>query len=297
MDLDRRTATVLVVTAVGIVGLVIAAGTLADPATTDEESESGLGGSLVPSSAGEVNDAGETIDFVPPGELLAVLGGLLLILVVGAALVDREVAGWLLYTLGSIGVILLLTAVFEKLAGRADTMPEIDSVLPNESNISAPGPPDDPVTTTTGMPIELIAGVLVVGIVAVVALIALSGDDPDPDSPEESDPSDDAAVAAVRQAAERANDRLAAGAALDNAIFRAWREMTDALEVGDPETTTPGEFAARARAAGMDPEAVDDLTGLFADVRYGDRPVTDERERRAREILETIAPDRQEGES
>ncbi|MBX0293288.1 DUF4129 domain-containing protein [Haloarcula nitratireducens] len=93
---------------------------------------------------------------------------------------------------------------------------------------------------------------------------------------------------ALGEAAGRAADRIADDAPLDNAVYRAWREMTDALAVPDPETSTPGEFQTAAVDAGMDPEDVAVLTDLFRTVRYGDRPATEERERRAEQALRNV---------
>ncbi|MDS0280994.1 DUF4129 domain-containing protein [Haloarcula onubensis] len=93
---------------------------------------------------------------------------------------------------------------------------------------------------------------------------------------------------AVGDAAGRAADRLAAEAAPENAVYRAWREMTAALDVSNPAATTPGEFAAAAERAGMDADDVATLTDLFESVRYGDSAPTDERERRAERALRNI---------
>ncbi|MBV0923852.1 DUF4129 domain-containing protein [Halomicroarcula limicola] len=93
---------------------------------------------------------------------------------------------------------------------------------------------------------------------------------------------------ALGEAAGRAADRIADDAPLDNVVYRAWREMTDALDVPDPETSTPGEFQAAAVDAGMDSEDVAVLTDLFETVRYGDQPATEERERRAERALRNV---------
>jgi hypothetical protein len=92
----------------------------------------------------------------------------------------------------------------------------------------------------------------------------------------------------VGAAAGAAADRLEADADLSNEVFRAWREMTRHLRVERPESSTPAEFAAAAREAGMDPDDVGELTELFDEVRYGGRDPTDERIRRAREALRRI---------
>ncbi|WP_459191506.1 DUF4129 domain-containing protein [Halosimplex sp. J119] len=114
--------------------------------------------------------------------------------------------------------------------------------------------------------------------------------DPDPEEPGE-DPTDAEVIA---QAAGRAADRIESAdsaEAVDNEIYRAWREMTDRVEVTDPETTTPGEFADVAVDAGLAPEDVRELTTLFEAVRYGDRAPTDADERRSAALLRRIEGD------
>lgn len=71
-----------------------------------------------------------------------------------------------------------------------------------------------------------------------------------------------------------------------NPVYRAWRDVADALDASDPETTTPREYAALARERGWNGGAVDTLTDLFNRVRYGQAAVTDERAERARAAAE-----------
>lgn len=73
-----------------------------------------------------------------------------------------------------------------------------------------------------------------------------------------------------------------------NAIYRAWREMaTRAVEASD-RTATSSEIARLSVREGFDSEAVRTLTDLFEEVRYGDRPVTAERERKAEAALQSL---------
>lgn len=81
----------------------------------------------------------------------------------------------------------------------------------------------------------------------------------------------------------------------DNAVYRAWNRLVELVEPSRPPGWTPGEYAARARERGLDGEAVDALTRLFREVRYGEAAPTDERERRAEAAAERI--DRTDGES
>ena len=108
----------------------------------------------------------------------------------------------------------------------------------------------------------------------------------DPQPPDE--PATDGTVA-VADAVSRAADRLEESEGdPENAVYRAWAEMTTALDVTEPATSTPGEFADAAIAAGMDQARVGQLTDLFEQVRYGHEPVTADHERRAAETLRAI---------
>lgn len=95
-------------------------------------------------------------------------------------------------------------------------------------------------------------------------------------------------AAAFAGAAGRAADRIeAANAPVDNAVYRAWLEMTRLLQLTDAETTTPREFANRAVEVGLAKSDVEELTALFTEVRYGGQ-AAELREGRAVEILRTV---------
>ena len=90
------------------------------------------------------------------------------------------------------------------------------------------------------------------------------------------------------EAAGRAADRIEEqNVDVDNAVYRAWVEMTDLLEVDNPDTYAAGEFAAVAIDLGMDESDVQELTRLFNEVRYGDRDAS-AREDRALSVLRNI---------
>lgn len=130
----------------------------------------------------------------------------------------------------------------------------------------------------------LILGFALVG--AVVALFRATTD-------ESENPADESGVevsdaAAVGRAAGRAADRLEQEADIDNEVYRTWREMTDLLDVADPATSTPGEFAEAAVRAGLGRKDVGELTRLFEDVRYGEMQPSDEHERQAITLLRRI---------
>lgn len=147
------------------------------------------------------------------------------------------------------------------------------------------------VTAVTTDPLVIFLALIGVGLVAIVLVtmrddFAKSGD---LDLANHQDaPADQTAIATI---AGQAADRLETGTIdveADNEIYRAWLEMTSHLEIASPETSTPGEFAQAAIDAGMEPNDVNALTRLFEDVRYGDQPVTDDRERAAIDVLRRI---------
>lgn len=73
-----------------------------------------------------------------------------------------------------------------------------------------------------------------------------------------------------------------------NDVHRAWLAMVQRANPDRPRSRTPAECARAAIDAGLDSETVESLTTLFEEVRYGDRPVTDERCERAREGLRDL---------
>lgn len=68
-----------------------------------------------------------------------------------------------------------------------------------------------------------------------------------------------------------------------NDVQHAWLTMVQRANLDRPWSRTPAECARAAVDAGLNSEAVDTITGLFEEVRYGDAPLTAERRRRARE--------------
>ncbi|MFC4247777.1 DUF4129 domain-containing protein [Natribaculum luteum] len=106
----------------------------------------------------------------------------------------------------------------------------------------------------------------------------------------EADDDDELEVAtdAIARSAGRAADRIErADVPVDNSVYRAWREMTALLNMENPQSAPPTEFARRAIDLGLDKEQVTELTNLFRDVRYGEKDAMS-REDRAIEILREI---------
>jgi hypothetical protein len=140
-------------------------------------------------------------------------------------------------------------------------------------------------------PTAVLGVVLVVALLGSVLLLLVStGDeeapDADADDPVEEPETPD--VAALGRAAGAAADRIEDDADVDNEVYRAWAAMTRHLEVPNPETSTPAEFALAAVDAGMAREDVTELTDLFETVRYGGEAATADREERAVAALRRI---------
>ncbi|WP_459192160.1 DUF4129 domain-containing protein [Halosimplex sp. J119] len=133
----------------------------------------------------------------------------------------------------------------------------------------------EPLIHAVNVPPEAVLGVFGVVLVGTAAvLLRASGGETVTDvsretTADEGDPVDprDLAIAAGHAA-----DRLEArNADVDNEVYRAWWEMTSLLDVDNPDSATPGEFAEAAIAAGLSEADVTELTRLFEEVRYGER--------------------------
>ena len=293
--MNRTVTAVLVVLAVLALGA--AAATLEDTATAG-----GAGGSGGDSGAGVGN--GDRIDLggfnvsesssSPPlpavvGRAIAVL--LLLVAAFGIYAFYREhgVKGFLTVTAVVGGLMLLLYLLMRGLAdgidlgGHSGLLGGEEPTLPG----GAPGGPESSAVPVADPPTVLLVlfGLVLLGAAAVV--LRLTGDDVAELGPAEETPRA-ADVAAVGRAAGRAADRIESDVDVENAVFRAWREMTGGLDVANPASSTPSEFAAAAVDAGMDREDVTELTGLFEAVRYGGLDADEERERRAVAALRSI---------
>ena len=142
---------------------------------------------------------------------------------------------------------------------------------------------------TTAVPSLALLSVLLLAIGGAFAALFYSDGGGEP-SEQESDerPADEERRSEIGRAAGRAADRIEDSEEFENEVYRAWREMTDALPVDRPASSTPGEFAAAARDVGVDNDDVAELTELFEAVRYGGREATGDREERAVAALRRI---------
>lgn len=74
----------------------------------------------------------------------------------------------------------------------------------------------------------------------------------------------------------------------DNKIYQAWKKMTEEVDIPRPQTSAPREYAEKAIEEGKHPRAVERLTALFEEIRYGTKQPTPESETQAEEALEEI---------
>ena len=81
----------------------------------------------------------------------------------------------------------------------------------------------------------------------------------------------------------------------ENPVERAWVDLVHRLDLRDPAAMTTSECAAAAVRNGFDADAVDRLTETFEEVSYGNRPVTDERVRRAERCRSQLLGEGEDG--
>ncbi|MFQ3294836.1 MAG: hypothetical protein ACI9EZ_001088 [Halobacteriales archaeon] len=142
------------------------------------------------------------------------------------------------------------------------------------------------------IPGEVVGGLLLIALVVLPVLAAFGirryGDSED--APEAADAAaPDEPLSGVAKVAGQAADRIEGSVGdVDNEVFRAWKRMTEYVDVPEPKSSTPANFAQAARETGMNEEDVTLLTDLFRAIRYGGEVPTEERERRAIEALREI---------
>ncbi|MDY7081803.1 MAG: DUF4129 domain-containing protein, partial [Halobacteria archaeon] len=71
-------------------------------------------------------------------------------------------------------------------------------------------------------------------------------------------------------------------------VREAWRRMVERVPVSNRETKTPGELARIAVREGFPSKPVEELTSVFREVEYGEKPSTERRKRKASESWERI---------
>lgn len=175
----------------------------------------------------------------------------------------------------------------------SDSRPGTDIIPPIESGPSEGGEAGggEAGSESVFSPPFVLAGLLAVALLfGAVVFRASGGEEPTEDPPveEPTEAGDEETLTAIGDVAGEAADRIEESVDIENEVYRAWHEMTTHLDIGNPAASTPTEFAAAARDAGMSETHVATLTGLFQEVRYGGEEATPDREDRAVDALRAI---------
>lgn len=300
LDMDKEGRYTLLIIVVALIAIALAASTIASVAEpaggSDRIQYDVVGPESSQSNQSEINDSigeGEgsssrgssvkltrCIDVLTTplaiGGMLAGLGLILLGIYRRFNIATAMFSSFVLFPV-MIGTWAMLTNCVSGTSG-SDGMIEGGDFLSNEGNALVSSPPVSPTL------LAMVFGGLVV--VSVAVMLTVTGRDETYEPIEEDDVEPDEAEFA--RAAGRAADRIERGnAAVDNAVYRAWSEMTNLLDVPDRDTAAPMDFAEAAIELGLDEDDVAELTELFNEVRYGHRSAED-REERAVEILRHI---------
>lgn len=290
--MNRQRVVALLAVGVLVVGLGVAAGAL--DSLEREQGGEGVGTEAGPGLEGQdgqlrtdPQSTTDTIASIPP-VVKQVLGVLVAILLVVSA-VDILRRHGPKAVAAVLGAFVLVALVLQSMDESAVNLGEGG----NQTNVSVGGEAGGVVSTgetvsqATEPPVILGATVAFVALGGIL-LFLLSGRTSKTPIPESEPLSFDADAAAVAQTAGEAADRVAAGVDVDNEIYRAWEEMTTALDIDRPESATPAEFADAAVEAGFDRDDVAELTRLFEETRYGEYPVTAGRADRAERALRSV---------
>lgn len=283
---------------VGIVAVALAAATIDNPVEPGGTGGVGGGeGSGRPTTTEQPPAEGGGVEIPAFLEYLAVAFLVVVALALAWYLIShrRDAVKLIAIALGVGLVVLALVYLFMQLdPGSVMNQTEMGEMneTPSGGGGGEPGEgdgTDDPVPRSL---MTLLVALLVVTSIFVGALVVSRRDSDSvagSESAIETDRDDDNA-AAVAAAAGRAAERIESSGDddVDNAVYRAWRDMTRLLEVDRPETSTPREFAGAAIDAGLAREDVDELTRLFEDTRYGHAETTEEMETRAVSVLRRI---------
>lgn len=292
--MDRRRALAVVVGVLGVIALVFAGATLTNPDTSAGGESGGLGVEGDGSGFLPINQNTSDIDVTYPPflrQLFSVVMVLFLLVGIVSALLTVSMSDLAKLVLGAIAAALFGWLLFRFLAwvlGGGGGGGLLAGAGDGSGGLSLGAP--DASESVSSLPVPVWASAALVVIVGIVIVVALSGET---STGEHSEPKSDDAnrqrrLQAVGDAAGRAATRIDAGENATNAVYTAWAEMTAALDVENPDSTTPAAFSRAAVEAGMAEADVEELTQLFVDVRYGETSVSPERERRARRALERI---------
>lgn len=287
--MDRKAARNAIIALLGGVAVVLAARTL--PTAT----RTGQGGGV-----GDDEASGDGIISRPPDDTpVETVGGpvpFLSEVVTALALLGAVLALWYIYhNRRDVFRMALVVCVFGGALILLSRLVSPDSAmefaggplgLQGGESAGAGSGNDEPVTTappTQWVLVVVLAGLLFAGVVGVVARRTTTSEENADAAGESTDE-----ARAVGQVAGDAADRIEDGTDPDNAVYQAWVDMTELLDVSRTATKTPGEFADAAVDSGIDADDVRELTALFERVRYGTETVSETDEQQAIELLRRI---------
>lgn len=303
---DRRTAATALLAVAAVLALGVSAATLTSTTSTDTASGFGVGpsgdqagtGPSESSNVGASEDGAESPSFSLCIPLLNTLPARIAVagLIGGVLLLFYRETGSVLLSTITVGAVSAPFLFFYFALTACNGPGELDVAAGSQQNASGFLPEGGGAAGAAGSgasastPTVVLAALLLLAAAGAVGLLLYSTSDDDvvAASDEESDQLSETRVAAVGSVAGEAADRLEDDADVGNEVYRAWREMTTHLDVPRPRSSTPAEFAAAAVDAGMAREDVTALTEVFEEVRYGDRAVTADRERRAVDALRNL---------
>jgi len=289
---NRSTVAIVVLAALGVLAVGLIAGSIHSATALEDGGGSGFalgsgdGDLPLPSVSGSAGQPGGGMPWLTKAVL--VLGAVVTLIGLIATISDpRRLAVILVF----LGVVVLLSV----LANSADFASSAASGSPIGADQEAdqPGAPQSPASPLS-LAWAIVPLVGIVGLAAGVVYVSNAASDRDDEAPvegEEGTSGEDDAAAVARiagETAERIEEERQVGGDLENEVYRAWQEMTAQLSVPNPESTTPGEFAEAATGAGLDDDAVAELTELFEAVRYGGQNATESREQHAIRVLERV---------
>jgi hypothetical protein len=320
---NRETARVAVLAACCVVAIALASATLPTPTQIDSsgDGESPAGGDQFGLSDEESGDGllpsvdqqsgsgspGPAFGFCQPAfidvDVLAVLlGGLLAGGGLAGLRAGRQVGVVVVVT----GLVVLTLVVLLYLAAcdpAGELLPDSPASSPSigDEGATESGSGDgsgETVVPSLSLPSLAVVVLLALGLAAIAiggwSLVRATEEDEQSRSPSPT-PAEEALGAVAGETADDLDAEPTAELGLENAIYRAWAEMTAELPVDHPEASTPAEFERAAIEAGLDAEDVAELTALFETVRYGDVAPTAQREQQAiallRRIEQTTSPD------
>jgi hypothetical protein len=280
---DRRTLTVLALGLLSVLAIGLVAGTLTstfDPGAgspdSPEESDEGGGGD------GDSSGHGVLDDRSVPDWVVLLIGLVCGAGVIGFVLAYPRAGAALVALLG----LLLVAALFAPpLEFQGEQPEENESALVEYNETQSEQQGDSSPSGSLLLVLAGFVGALILALGLVLRWPRGEGEQVTTDEPD-----GEADAAALGEIAGQAADRIESDTPGDgeNEVYRAWREMTARLDTETPETTTPREFQQAAVDAGMAPDDVRELTGLFEQVRYGGEAATADREERAVQVLRRI---------